>query len=241
MFVTSIVLGSYGKSVDAQTIAPSSIQAEQPKAIKDKKITLPETPQKTCGDPLPNDAKTYPVSFYPVYVDYNEKSLELVKKHFCEDAFKDIREKTGKDIVQVASFTSPEKANQSKERLSHKFSGLNLQQLKELKALIGNNNRDKIDFKVVLPTYLPNGYKVHQFSAVNNTQYSIHYEITYCNFNKQCLILRADNGQWGNGPLGFSKLEIPSPALGDITLEYVEADNLSISSFATFRKPTFRS
>jgi hypothetical protein len=120
------------------------------------------------------------------------------------------------------------------------FPGLNLQQIKKLKALIGNNNRDKIDFKVILPTYLPNGYRVHQLRAVNNAQYSISYEVIYRNSDNECFTLRADNGQWGDGLSGLSRINVSSSALGVITLEHTDFDRLSSSSFVSFRKDILR-
>jgi predicted small lipoprotein YifL len=263
------IAGCDRKGVSSQPQIPTVSPSEQAKRSStalekqrnNKQQSLPESPQKMCGDSLPKDVNSYPASFYPVFVDYSKKNLELVKKHFCEDAIEKVREKTGKSVIQVASFTSLEKVNQFKEKLSQhfngvdvgeptvveslpatvskesftKFPGLSLQQLKELRGLIGYNNKYKIDFKVVLPTYLPDGYQVRQFSAT-----TIEYELKYCNFDNQCFSIRADNGQWGDGLTNFSRVEVSSLALGDVTLEYIKADDLSASSFATFRKDILR-
>jgi hypothetical protein len=83
---------------------------------------LPEKPEKICGDHLPADSKAYPVSFYPVSVEYSDKNLELVHKHFCEDAIKLKSKSLGKEVVQVASFISQEKAKSFKDKLSQHFS-----------------------------------------------------------------------------------------------------------------------
>ncbi|NQE37665.1 hypothetical protein [Microcoleus asticus] len=77
-------------------------------------------PLDACGDKLPEDQKVYPVSLYPVFLEYSEEKLSQVKSSFCRDAIKKVRESTGKDEIQVASFIGTERANQFKEFMSAK-------------------------------------------------------------------------------------------------------------------------
>lgn len=77
-------------------------------------------PLDACGDKLPDDQKVYPVSLYPVFLEYSEEKLTQVKSSFCRDAIKKFREATGKDEIQVASFIGSERANQFKEFISAK-------------------------------------------------------------------------------------------------------------------------
>ncbi|MEG4806888.1 hypothetical protein QUA82_07475 [Microcoleus sp. F8-D3] len=77
-------------------------------------------PLDACGDKLPDDQKVYPVSLYPVFLEYSEEKLTQVKSSFCRDAIKKARESTGKDEIQVASFIGTERANQFKEFMSAK-------------------------------------------------------------------------------------------------------------------------
>ncbi|MEG4918034.1 hypothetical protein [Microcoleus sp. B7-D4] len=77
-------------------------------------------PLDACGDKLPDDQKVYPVSLYPVFLEYSEEKLTQVKSSFCRDAIKKVREATGKDEIQVASFIGTERANQFKEFMSAK-------------------------------------------------------------------------------------------------------------------------
>ncbi|MEG4504485.1 hypothetical protein QUA81_10230 [Microcoleus sp. F6_B4] len=77
-------------------------------------------PLDACGDKLPDDQKVYPVSLYPVFLEYSEEKLTQVKSSFCRDAIKKVRESTGKDEIQVASFIGSERANQFKEFISAK-------------------------------------------------------------------------------------------------------------------------
>jgi len=78
-------------------------------------------PLDVCGDKLPDDQKVYPVSLYPVFLEYSEEKLTQVKSRFCRDALKKVRESTGKDEIQVASFIGTERANQFKEFMSAKM------------------------------------------------------------------------------------------------------------------------
>lgn len=79
-------------------------------------------PKPNCGDPRPDDPKAYPVSFYPVYVDFTEGNLRTVKSDFCMNAFPRIRLSTGERVIQVASFTDIGRANSLKELMIERFS-----------------------------------------------------------------------------------------------------------------------
>ncbi|MDV3348986.1 PPC domain-containing protein [Leptothoe sp. LEGE 181152] len=80
-------------------------------------------PKDVCGDPLPSDLSAYPVQLYPVYVDYDEETLNVVKTQACADAIKKKRENTSKTSIQVASFLSRQKAELFKDFLSNYFTG----------------------------------------------------------------------------------------------------------------------
>ena len=100
---------------------PSEQKGTDPKSVS-KTTPLLEKAEKVCGDRPPTDPKSYPVSFYPVSVEYSDRNLELVRKHFCEDASKLPSKSLGKDVLQVASFISREKAESFREKLSQHFS-----------------------------------------------------------------------------------------------------------------------
>lgn len=78
-------------------------------------------PKPSCGDPLPENPQAYPVNFYPVFIDYSENNLSVVKARFCGDALKKTREKTGKLAIQVSSFTSMDRAEAFKNLMKEKF------------------------------------------------------------------------------------------------------------------------
>jgi uncharacterized protein YgiM (DUF1202 family) len=63
-------------------------------------------PQATCGE----EASTPSENWYPVYIDGAE--LSAIRSQYCGNAISEVRSKTGAPTVQVASFTSYEKAKQ---------------------------------------------------------------------------------------------------------------------------------
>jgi len=78
-------------------------------------------PKYSCGDPLPENPQAYPVNFYPVFIDYSENNLSVVRTRFCGDALKKTREKTGKLAIQVSSFTSINRAESFKNLMKENF------------------------------------------------------------------------------------------------------------------------
>jgi uncharacterized protein YgiM (DUF1202 family) len=61
-------------------------------------------PQATCGE----EASTPSANWYPVFIDGAE--LSAIRSQYCGNAVSEVRSKTGAPTVQVASFTSYEKA-----------------------------------------------------------------------------------------------------------------------------------
>jgi len=84
---------------------PSSATTSPPKTIEasqsGNKFSLPQT---TCGDtPTGGDS-----TWYPVFID--GANLDIVRTNYCSDAVATKRKSTGVDTVQLASFTSRERA-----------------------------------------------------------------------------------------------------------------------------------
>lgn len=108
-----------------QQVRQSKTEIKQPPEAGVKKLTNPfdraSFPQKYCGDKLPNDSKTNTAKLYPVFIDYNESNLQTVRTNYCRDAFKKPSKDKGQEAIQVASFTSEERANQFKEFLESKL------------------------------------------------------------------------------------------------------------------------
>jgi serine/threonine-protein kinase len=108
-----------------QQLRQSKPKIKQPPETGATKPTNPfdgaSFPKESCGDKLSNDSKTDPVNFYPVFIDYTESNLRAVKANYCRDALKKLKKDKGKEVIQVASFTSEERANQFKEFLENKL------------------------------------------------------------------------------------------------------------------------
>ncbi|HIK11671.1 MAG TPA: hypothetical protein IGS52_15660 [Oscillatoriaceae cyanobacterium M33_DOE_052] len=81
-----------------------------PNNVDSNPLTKETFPKKSCGDSFPTAIEDFPVSFYPVFVDYTAANLQKIKLNFCEDAYKLIREETGKESIQIGSFTNLERA-----------------------------------------------------------------------------------------------------------------------------------
>ncbi len=78
-------------------------------------------PKATCGDSLPTNPQSYPLSFYPVFIDYSASNLRQINVRFCQDAYRMTREANNKVAIQVASFTSPGRAEEFRAFLASRF------------------------------------------------------------------------------------------------------------------------
>lgn len=78
-------------------------------------------PKPVCGDPKPTDPQDYPVSFHPVFIDNTDANLTRIKADFCADARPVYREKMKKTSIQVASFTSRQRAEEFRAFLASRF------------------------------------------------------------------------------------------------------------------------
>jgi hypothetical protein len=214
--------------------------------------------KKSCGDALPKDEKAYPVKFYPVSISYSAKNLELVRKHFCEDAIKKNSQKLNQDIIQVGAFDSPEKAEKFRLALSVHFQGaevgevksiqgpstasgkgnigasakLTPQQVSELEKIVGTGKDFETQDVVVLPSQLPDGFKVKFLSVSRQNHPSPKYQggrysIRYENDKGQCFTLNGGvSAPTGDAPIDYKTTKtIDSPALGSLTLGIDRYDN----------------
>ena len=80
-------------------------------------------PKASCGDPLPTNPNDYPVDFYPVYLPDSEANLQLARSRFCQDALSKRRKDTRTKAVQVAAFTSKQRAIEFRDILNSETSG----------------------------------------------------------------------------------------------------------------------
>ncbi|MEG5163291.1 hypothetical protein QUB37_23170 [Microcoleus sp. AT3-A2] len=188
-------------------------------------------PQASCGDKLPKNAKADNFKFYPVFVNYDSKvqNLEIVKSKFCGDAIQKYRVEKGYESIQVASFTSEERANQFKQFIATKLGGaevgvpnvratkpkpqptkdavakaaqLTPHQVEQLKNILFKNTAGKPHkVEAILPTYLPPGFKLDSFKVLSDGRnYGEKYEITYKNASNDSFKINTSAPGPGAGP-----------------------------------------
>jgi len=91
------------------------------------RYVMSDFPKPSCGDGLPNNLESFPITFYPTDISYNQSNLNQVRNTFCKDAF--IKRVKGRRKIQVASFDTPEKAREFSQFLNTTFDS----------AEVGNN------------------------------------------------------------------------------------------------------
>lgn len=74
-------------------------------------------PKDSCGDLMPRNINEFPIDFYPVYIDFSESNLSFIKSNFCKDAYRITRKQTGQASIQVASFSSRQRAEKFRDFL----------------------------------------------------------------------------------------------------------------------------
>ncbi len=284
LMTISIILCSC--SSQSQSPATSQKTQEPISAQPQQSAKLPEKAEKVCGDSPPTDPKVYPVRFYPVSVEYSDKNLELVKKHFCEDARETPSKSLGKNILQAASFTSKDKAEAFKEKLSQYFSQarvgeptiveqlksdmndrksahdnldtvesiaksalLNSDQVKQLLDLEesrkfyskgSDRSREIGKVKVLVPTYIPSGFSLAEFSRISlnpKSEYDMRYRLRYKSSNGESFDI-ANFEMLGDAPAfmcDFGRLD--HPLLGQIRLWYSSPDRAGKNTELSFQVP----
>jgi hypothetical protein len=80
-------------------------------------------PQSACGDAIPAGNGS-PISLYPVFVEYSDNNLQRIKAQFCQDALPKIKKGTNRQAVQIASFSSRDRAVLFADFLSKSFRGV---------------------------------------------------------------------------------------------------------------------
>ncbi|WP_333466942.1 hypothetical protein [Microcoleus sp. herbarium12] len=89
------------------------------------RISRSNFPKASCGDPLPTNPNDYPVDFYPVYLPDSEANLQIAQR-FCQDALSKRRKDSRTRAVQVAAFTSKQRAIEFRDFLNSETSGASI-------------------------------------------------------------------------------------------------------------------
>ena len=110
------------ETADNSSATKPEIKSPTPKANPFESANYP---QPDCGDPLPQNKESYPVTYYPVYAENIGDNLSLIRSQFCQDAFARILPGIGQ-VIQVASFSDRERADLFKAFLDERTSGTGL-------------------------------------------------------------------------------------------------------------------
>ncbi|MEO1347998.1 MAG: hypothetical protein AAFW84_04245 [Cyanobacteria bacterium J06635_15] len=92
---------------------------------------------------------------------------------------------------------------------------------------LDNNNQRGIPFKVVVPTYVPEGFEVSDMTYEDG-RFGPRYDIQYLNAaTNECFEISGASGGFGGPQENFEQLsEIESQALGKLNLGYTESDSV---------------
>ena len=109
---------------DEDKATPASVEAAFPAA---------SFPRASCGDVLPSDKSVYPLSYYPVFIENTADNLRLARENFCADAILKKDERTGQQVIQVASFYT-ERASEFLRLMEDNFGSAELGQERVIDA-----------------------------------------------------------------------------------------------------------
>ena len=115
---------------------------------------------------------------------------------------------------------------------------LSIEAASELINLDNNNQRD-VPFKVVVPTYVPEGFEVSDISSADG-RFGPMYDIRYLNATtSECFEISSASGGFGGPQEVFEQLvEIDSKALGKLNLGYTESDSVRREPLIAFENLT---
>lgn len=227
-FLLAAIATSSCTLTDTDPIGNSPISTPSPITTEPNPFNSVLFPQDSCGDSLPKDSSAYPVNFYPVFVEYSEKNLQILQSQFCKDSIEVFRDNKNKTFIQVASFTSQDKAEQFRKFI---FQKIGMGELGESTTLIytpspkyvatDKNIDSKVaslalltkdqavsliriddDFQIIVPTYIPKEFKLYQFKIENDPhkKYNLRqYHLIYKNLRNQCFSIIGLGFKTGGG------------------------------------------
>ena len=95
---------------------------------------------------------------------------------------------------------------------------------------LDKNNSMGIEFKVIVPTYIPPGFQMDRLTIEDSRVHGPSYQIIYRNANNFCFSIKGASGEFGGGPTDSEIVEVDSPALGKVIVGYVKFSEVSNQS-----------
>ncbi|MBK4730815.1 hypothetical protein JJD41_13210 [Oxynema sp. CENA135] len=204
-------------------------------------------PKEYCGD-NPQDIKSYPTYIYPVFTwaeDIDNIKLQLCQNAQIGQAPSEYRNPYGRnrEAVVLGYFFSQKAALLLKDEIGNRLDNIqignpykitsNPSELGRLAKLtdsqtqdllsFAKNNRYQKTFKIILPAYIPDGYKVAKFNVYEGLGGPV-YHIEYQNSNNSCFSIHGSSGGWGGAPEDYERVEVLSSALGKVVLGKTDFD-----------------
>jgi hypothetical protein len=140
-------------------------------------------PKASCGDSLPTNSKEYPISFYPVELPYSISNITRTRINFCKDAIQ-----KGSSKIQIASFTTKEKAQEFANFLELEIKGTmvgsptTIQTSQEQSTMISSDSPEQ----AVLDYYV----------NINNRNYKTTWELLSSRYRDKKSISFSDYTEW---------------------------------------------
>ncbi|WP_293354891.1 MULTISPECIES: hypothetical protein [unclassified Microcoleus] len=210
-------------------------------------------PKPSCGDLSLTNSTTDTVKFYRVFVDYSDRNLQAVKANYCGDAFPKNRKDNGNKVIQVASFADEQRANQFKKFLTKEFGNTSIevgeatvnkipkptknvtqgtQTMNNVRAIlekVKSLNPSEVASckgKLVLPTYIPQGFKLESemdgrtshFSCRASGDYYPVYHLNYRNKSNNTSFIVRNFSPGGADSRGDIELKFPSKNFGEYSI-----------------------
>lgn len=226
---------------------------------------LPQLNNPFCGASLTQlDLPMTSPSFeaYLIFIEYTEQNIKIVKENFCNLAYQSLDKK---GYIQVAGFVDPKEAESFRALMEEEFGKAEIEKIStqpqisaphealstvrksvaeaalltneqvELLVFRDKNNFKNIEFKVLVPTYVPQGFDVFWIGSSDNEKFGPTVNIIYKNSNNACFSVSSISGGFGAGPGGKETIIVTSPALGEIELGYTRFDQISRGSQIEFQ------
>ncbi|MEQ8999547.1 MAG: hypothetical protein RID53_23860, partial [Coleofasciculus sp. B1-GNL1-01] len=248
---------------------PENPSSSSSSTVSDKKqFDATNFPLESCSDSLPEDPQAYPIELYTVFINGNEeRDFKLIQAKYCQQVLGFLSPDFG---MQLATFTSREKAEQFKEIISQYFENVQISEPEIIRELSENpsSRTDNLEtpekfetteeiakaallseaqmqellaidrsevsllvsskpdtLKVVVPTYIPQGFELTRFDVRQQGDYGNSYDIWYKNpMNNQCFSFQGFHVLVEGGGAGLSAVvNANSRALGLTPIAYTSS------------------
>lgn len=124
--------------------------------------------------------------------------------------------------IQIGEVNTAVSENSQNDKIS--AANISPQEAQQMIAYDQNNNYDNVAFKVIIPTYVPSGFR----SIVNvEDEGGPSYSLFYIDNSNNCFEISALTTGFGSGAVDYSTRIVKSKALGNVELGYIQFDGIT--------------